>query len=293
VIRGQPNCKKCVRDRAPVDDRGSHERRTTPASSDGHHLRTPRDDASPHPSLNNQPPPSTAAPFMQFESFVVKPTRAISLCDFASLRETPARPPQPISLRALGELRGAPVTPARTEYRSAEYEYEYEFENRKSMWEMRKGLVSQISIDLWAIRPGANGMQLDCCYKSNPESRVRPLIGLSTSDFGTRLDRPNACLTGTSEPSDPVTPNVTPKWGNRCRNGRDLATGGVCESVDIETKKPRETRGISVFHQVEPKGVEPSTSALRTNGRRCGSAANYGAKRIGRRVVTPTVTPQR
>ena len=55
-------------------------------------------------------------------------SRAIFLSVFASLRETPARHPHPISLRALGELRGAHGAPARTEYRCAEYEYEYEYE---------------------------------------------------------------------------------------------------------------------------------------------------------------------
>jgi hypothetical protein len=73
---------------------------------------------------------------VQFESFVVKPTRAISLSDFAPLRETPRLSPSTIPLRALGELRGAHVTPARTEYRSAEYEYD--FANQENESKMRK-----------------------------------------------------------------------------------------------------------------------------------------------------------
>ena len=78
---------------------------------------------------------------MQFESFVVKPTRSIFLGDFAPLRETTVRHPH-LPLRAFRVLRGAPVALARTEYRSAEYEYE--FENRKSGREMRKGVVQKV-----------------------------------------------------------------------------------------------------------------------------------------------------
>ena len=88
---------------------------------------------------NNPPSPTTRpalttrlASFVQFESFVVKPTRAIFLGDFAPWRETTVRHPH-LPLRAFRVLRGAPVAQARTEYRSAEYEYhfvEYEYELR-------------------------------------------------------------------------------------------------------------------------------------------------------------------
>jgi len=40
-----------------------------------------------------------------------------------------------------------------------------------------------------------------------------------------------------------------------------LAASG---SNDASTKKPRKTLGFPGFFEVEPKGVEPSTSALRT-----------------------------
>ncbi len=69
---------------------------------------------------------------MQFESFVVKPTRAIFLGDFAPLRETPRATLTSPFVPSVCFVVPLPAL-ARTEYRSAEYEYhfvEYEYELR-------------------------------------------------------------------------------------------------------------------------------------------------------------------
>jgi hypothetical protein len=118
------------------------------------------------PALSNNPPCSDNPPrlFRAIRVFRGPPTRAPSslaslrLCVFASLRETPARHPQPIPLRALGELRGAPVALARTEYRSAEYKYEYEFANRKNGREMRKAMGRNFPLISWAAGPAASAV---------------------------------------------------------------------------------------------------------------------------------------
>jgi len=67
-----------------------------------------------------------------------------------------------------------------------------------------------------------------------------------------------------TNPKKSVAPFVAPTADNSWRNCQDLADEPSETPNDGDTKKPRETLVFAGFGEVEPKGVEPSTSALRT-----------------------------